>query len=103
MLDSTPKFVVTACLTLDKTQVFRIPANYHRVKVMAGTAWFTIEGRDVILTPGETLALHSKTPVLVSVLGNKPLTLLAWQDELSTPPDKPVEPFHRLGVPEQIP
>ncbi|WP_143780340.1 hypothetical protein [Leptolyngbya sp. 'hensonii'] len=96
MLDSTPKFVVTAYLTLNRNETFRIPPEYHKVQVVAGIAWLTIEGSDLVLTPGETACLLSRDPVVVSVLGQQPLELLAWQqeDSPSSPPDKPSAPSH---------
>jgi len=55
-------------------EVYRLPEAGQRVRVAAGQAWLTTQGRDVVLQADESARLPvSREPALVSSLGPAPL------------------------------
>jgi hypothetical protein len=63
-------------LMLGRNEVFRLPATSRGIEVVAGTAWVTVNGRDIFLTSRERLWLPSRRDsALISALGRNPLIL----------------------------
>ncbi len=63
-------------VTLEKSEVFRIPQAYRQFQVLSGMAWLTVGGKDIILHSGEKASLESKKDVaVISALGKMPLFL----------------------------
>jgi hypothetical protein len=63
-------------LMLCHNEVFRLPAASRGIVVVAGTAWVTLNGRDIFLASGESLQLPSlRDSALISALGRKSLIL----------------------------
>jgi hypothetical protein len=57
-------------------EVFRLPVASRRIEVVAGTAWITVNGRDIFLAAREKLLLPSRRDsALISALGRTPLIL----------------------------
>jgi hypothetical protein len=62
--------------TIEKGEVFRISSTCQEIQVLSGVAWLTAAGKDIILSAGEkTSLLSNEDSVLLSALGNVPLTL----------------------------
>ncbi len=58
-------------------QVVKVPQRSCQVRVLAGTAWVTVAGQDLILRAGEWLLLPSGRPAaLISALKQEPVTLM---------------------------
>lgn len=73
---SNLEFLVPCQFTLDKSEVFRIPSSCKELHILAGTAWVTVAGRDIVLTSGEKVSLDPKKDcAILSALGNKPVIL----------------------------
>ena len=63
-------------LLLRHNEVFRLPATSRAIEVVAGTAWVTVNGRDIFLASGERLWLPSRRDsALISALGRTLLIL----------------------------
>jgi hypothetical protein len=63
-------------LMLCHNEVFRLPAASRGITVVVGTAWVTVNGRDIFLASRERLELPSpRDSVLISALGHKSLIL----------------------------
>jgi hypothetical protein len=63
-------------LVLYKGEVYRLPPACRSVQVLAGLAWVTVVGKDVILAQGQKASLiSSQDGVLISTLGHLPLVL----------------------------
>ncbi len=57
-------------------EVFRLPVAGRSIEVVAGTAWVTVNGRDIFLASREKLWLPSRRDAaLISALGRNPLIL----------------------------
>lgn len=57
-------------------EVYRLPEAGQRVRVAAGQAWLTAQGRDVVLQAHESARLPvSREPALVSPVGLAALTV----------------------------
>lgn len=57
-------------------EVFRLPVASRSIEVVAGTAWVTVNGRDIFLASREKLLLPShRDAALISALGRNPLIL----------------------------
>lgn len=57
-------------------EVFRLPVASRSIEVVAGTAWVTVNGRDIFLASGESLLLPARSDTaLISALGRYPLVL----------------------------
>jgi hypothetical protein len=53
---------------------YQLPAGKHRVHVVAGCAWVTYDGKDVIVEAGHHLTLICKRDgIVISGLGAQPL------------------------------
>lgn len=69
-------------LILYKNEVCRIPHSYGEVRVVSGSAWVTMNGRDMFLVRGERVSLDSSEDMaLVSALGKAPLILEVRNDD----------------------
>jgi hypothetical protein len=63
-------------LMLGRNEVFRLPVVSRSIEVVAGTAWVTVNGRDIFLASREKLWLPSRRDAaLISALGRNPLIL----------------------------
>jgi hypothetical protein len=63
-------------LMLRHNEVSRLPVTSRSIEVVTGTAWVTVNGRDIFVTSKERLLLPShKDSVLISALGRNPLIL----------------------------
>lgn len=70
------KSLAPAQVILPKGKEFRVPLEYRELHLLSGVAWLTVNGEDIILQSGETVSLPSNRGLaILSVLGNKPLTL----------------------------
>ena len=73
-------------LVLYKDEVLRLPEDCKEIRVLAGNAWLTVNGKDITLTQGERESITPhKGMVLVSTLRDIPLVFEAWGDGDSTP------------------
>jgi hypothetical protein len=67
---------ITRYFTLQKGQCLEIPRESSALKVLSGTAWVIVDKRDVVLSSGqERLLPIAKYPNVVSVLGDRPVSL----------------------------
>lgn len=64
---------------LYKGEVYRLSPTYQGLRVIAGHAWVTLAGNDIMLTSGEekSLSTHQET-ALISTLQNTPLIFEVW-------------------------
>jgi hypothetical protein len=61
-------------LILYKNEIFHLPQACQEIRVLAGCAWLTLDGQDIILTRGDQLWLaKNRDFALVSALGQNPL------------------------------
>lgn len=68
-------------LVLYKNEVFRLPQTCREVRVVTGTVWVTLNGKDIMLGQGERLSIGSGTDfALVSALRG-PVILEVWEEE----------------------
>jgi len=68
--------LVTTCVTLRRGEVYRLPSSCRAVWVVAGRAWLTHSGEDIILNQGEHAVFARHTdPVVITSTGKMPLTL----------------------------
>ncbi len=66
-------------IILMKNEVYRVPQTHREVQVLSGTAWITLDKKDIILHSSEQASLpFSKNPVLISALNNMPLIMAVW-------------------------
>jgi hypothetical protein len=57
-------------------EVFRLPVASRSIEVVAGTAWITVNGRDIFLASRERLWLPAhRDAALISAVGRSPLIL----------------------------
>jgi hypothetical protein len=76
LFKSNLELLVPCQFTLEKSEVFRIPSACKELHVLAGNAWITVAGRDIVLTSGETVSLETKKDrAILSALGNKSVSL----------------------------
>ena len=67
---------VSQRLLLYRNELYRVPASYHKVRVITGTAFITQSAHDFILGPGHEASLqHSGDVALLSPLRNDPLVV----------------------------
>ncbi len=59
------------CLIAGGSQT--IPREIQRVYVITGTAWLTANGEDNVVNAGDSIALSSRYPMVISALRNSPL------------------------------
>jgi hypothetical protein len=65
-----------ARVILPPGQLMRLPEDVHAVRVLAGHAWITHEGRDIVLDAGnEYLPASDRDFTLVSAVGDVTLEL----------------------------
>ena len=63
-------------LMLRHNEIYRLPATSRSIEIVAGTAWVTVNGRDIFLASGERLWLPSRRDsALISALGRTLLIL----------------------------
>jgi hypothetical protein len=63
-------------LVLYPGEVYRLPETGQEVRVAAGQAWLTAQGRDVVLAASESTRLPvSAEAALVSAVGAAPITV----------------------------
>ena len=76
-------------LMLQQEEVFRLPAVSRNIQVVAGAAWLTVAGKDIFLKRGESVRLLTgKEVALVSALGQTPLILEVFGDNVSIAPER---------------
>jgi hypothetical protein len=57
-------------------EVQRVAANYRGLRVRAGRAWVTVQGRDLVLNRCDEVALDGRNAAaVVSPLGHMPLVI----------------------------
>ncbi len=57
-------------------EVYRLPQAGQQVRVAAGRAWLSLQGRDLVLAASETTRLPvSAEAALVSAVGTAPITV----------------------------
>lgn len=68
--------LVSCQFTLEKGELFRIPSTCKELHILAGTAWITVAGKDIVLTAGEAASLEpNKDCAILSALGNTSVSL----------------------------
>lgn len=68
------KFLESQLITLKKGEVFQVALEIQELHVLSGTAWVTIDGKDIILNSGEKAVVSSiQDFAILSALGNMPL------------------------------
>jgi hypothetical protein len=76
LFKSNLELLVPCQFTLEKSEVFRIPSACKELHILAGTAWITVAGRDIVLTTGEKVSLETKKDrAILSALGNKSVSV----------------------------
>jgi hypothetical protein len=60
-------------LVLERGEVCRLSRRASRVGVRSGTAWVAAQGRDYLLSAGQSLSLPAANDALLSGLGELPL------------------------------
>ncbi len=76
LFQSNIQSLIPKQLTLEKSQVFRVPSACRELHVLSGIAWMTLAGEDLILKAGEKAFFTSdKGSAILSTLGNVPLIL----------------------------
>jgi hypothetical protein len=61
-------------LAIYPDEVYRLPPNSQALHVLAGGAWVTRNGLDLVLSHGETASVApGDDPALLSALGRRPL------------------------------
>jgi hypothetical protein len=61
---------------LAKCEVQRVTTDWQGLRVRSGRAWISLNGRDLVLERGQTIAIESKKDfALVSPLGSMPLMI----------------------------
>jgi len=71
-----------ATIKIENNQVFKLPKAYREVQVLSGTAWITVERKDIVLRSGEKVYLpSSKNFALISALTKVPLMLEILTDQ----------------------
>jgi len=79
MLQTASELVAPDRIILMKNEVYRVPQTHREVQVLSGTAWITLDKKDIILHGSEQASLpFSKNPVLISALNNMPLIMAVW-------------------------
>jgi hypothetical protein len=74
--ESDERLLSPYSLTIAQGEVVRIPSTCQKIQVLSGVAWLTAAGKDIILSAGEKeLLVSNEDAVLLSALGNAPLTL----------------------------
>jgi hypothetical protein len=72
-------------LMLRRDEIFRLPTASREVRVVAGVAWLTMDGEDILLQNGERAwLLAGKDLALVSPLRSAPLILEIFGDNASS-------------------
>jgi hypothetical protein len=60
-------------------ELLRIPRNRQHLHVLSGTAWISVEGKDIVAPPGYCARLvRTRIPTLVSGLGGHALLFEIW-------------------------
>lgn len=73
-------------------EAYRLPEGARHVRIQNGHAWLSVQGRDVVLGPGEHTALNtSAEAAIVSPLGNAMLVLEVLNEpQAKTTPQRPM-------------
>ena len=76
MNSQAPNTKMQMRVMLLKGEVQRVKSNYRGLRVRAGQAWVTLNGRDLVLKRGEEVALDKgQDAAVVSSLGHAPLVI----------------------------
>ena len=76
MPDQTSNTVVLMRVMLVKREAYRVTSGYRGLRVRAGRAWVTLNGRDHVLKRGQGIAIQAKKDfAVVSALGHAPLII----------------------------
>jgi hypothetical protein len=60
-------------------ELFRIPRDRRHLHVLSGTAWISVEGKDIVTPQGCCAKLvRTRHPTLVSGLGDQALLFEIW-------------------------
>ena len=63
-------------LTLKRGQVYRLPTMFSQIRVVAGCAWITHSGKDILLYEGQSASFdHQKGTAIVSAAHTDPVVL----------------------------
>ena len=63
-------------VTLKKGQLYRLPTMFSQIRVVAGCAWITYTGEDIVLHEGQSATFdHHKGAPLVSAASTDSLVL----------------------------
>lgn len=82
-------------LTLQKDEVMKLPKGYREVQVLSGTAWISIEKKDIILKSGEKVTLpSSKELAVISALSKGPALLEVQAETTKVTPQQLVVNLH---------
>ncbi len=66
-------------LMLLRSEALRVPKRLSRLRVLSGTAWISLDGRDLVLEAGQTVELAElKTPAVVSAIGCAAVLFEVW-------------------------
>jgi len=61
-------------------QTIRLPETIQQFAVVAGNAWVTMTGDDLVLQPGDTMSVENRPyPVILSAESKTSLTIECWQ------------------------
>ncbi len=67
-------------LVLYRGELYRVPAEYHMLRIKSGTAYVTQAGQDRIVNGGQMTLLEANADVaLISVLAGEPVVLELFQ------------------------
>jgi hypothetical protein len=63
-------------IILTKCEVQRVTTDWQGLRVRSGRAWVSVNGRDLVVKRGQTIAIEAKNDfALVSPLGSAPLVI----------------------------
>ncbi len=76
MSSQVPNTEMPMRMMLLKGEVQRVKSSYRGLRVRAGQAWVTMNGRDLVLKRGEEMVLdRAQDAAVVSSLGHAPLVI----------------------------
>ena len=87
--ETSPDYAQFSCsqVYLERDDVRRLTVESQVIHVMAGTAWITTDGTDVIVDSGEQIVMRrGKYPALISAAGKHPLVYEVWYTNRSPSP-----------------
>jgi len=62
-------------LTFVRGQTHRLPKTMRSIRVVAGCAWVTFNGEDLILIPGDSATFSGKDYPVLTAMGRNPLVI----------------------------